>query len=128
MESLLHGRRRGIVAEFGSVRPNFAIAALELLELVLDQTFCFMLHVRSAQQGSVLFRAESHATGMRGSAFGPYYNELSGSARVHLVTKPVRRCYLSSLAGVRQSFSSSLAPVCSHGCTSEGRSSRRHGG
>ena len=44
MESLLHGRRRGIVAEFGSVRPNFAIAALELLELVLDQTFasCYM--------------------------------------------------------------------------------------
>ena len=27
---------------------------------------------------------------------------LYGSARVHLVTKPVRRCYLSSLAGARQ--------------------------
>ena len=29
---------------------------------------------------------------------------LSGSARVHLVTKPVRRCYLSSLAGVAKLF------------------------
>ena len=36
---------------------------------------------------------------------------MSGSARVHLVTKPVRRCYLSSLAGARQSFSSPASPA-----------------
>ena len=40
----------------------------------------------------------------------PIPHFLCGSARVHLVTKPVRRCYLSSLAGARQSFSSQLSP------------------
>ena len=46
---------------------------------------------------------------------------LFGSARVHLVTKPVRRCYLSSLAGAAKLFQVSLVPARSHGCISKGR-------